>query len=150
MKVLKTALLTVGITLLATNTHAGDCSKEQAKASVEKICGMIEAKGKGALKDIAKFRYCGSNYVWVQDKDVKMVIHPIKPRLNGKDLKASKDEKGKHLFVEFDKLAKSTPAGGWVDYHWAKAGAEKATPKVSFVKTCSAKLGWIAGSGIWK
>lgn len=150
MKTLITILCTLGSMSITTNSYAGDCSKDQAKASVEKVCAMISSKGKAALKDIAKFRYCGSNYVWVQDKDVKMVIHPIKPRLRGKDLKGSKDEKGKHLFVEFDKVAKANAEGGWVEYYWAKAGAEKATPKVSFVKTCSADLGWIAGSGIWK
>ena len=79
-----------------------------------------------------------------------MVLHPIKRRLNGKDLSANKDENGKVLFVEFDKMAKAKAEGGWVDYVWAKPGAEKATPKTSFVKKCAGGLNWIAGSGIWK
>jgi len=132
------------------NVSAADCTKEQAKESVEKMCGLIASKGKGALAEIGKYRFCGSNYVWIQDKDVKMVLHPIKRRLNGKSLKANKDENGKALFVEFDKMAKSAAAGGWVDYVWAKPGAEKATPKVSYVKVCGGDLGWIAGAGVWK
>ncbi len=144
------SLFAFALFLFSASSFAADCSKDQAKASVLKVCGMIEAKGKGSLGDIAKFRYCGSNYVWVQDKDVKMVIHPIKRRLTGKDLKASKDENGVPLFQEFEKMARGNAAGGWVDYVWAKPGAEKATAKTSFVKVCGGGLGWIAGSGIWK
>jgi methyl-accepting chemotaxis protein len=147
----KIALFSVSVfTLCLSNAFAGDCSKAQAKESVEKMCNLIKTKGEGAKGDIAKYRYCGSNYVWVQDAQVKMVLHPIKRRLNGKDLKGSKDENGKALFVEFDKTANANPAGGWVDYVWAKPGAEKATPKVSFVKKCEGGLNWIVGSGIWK
>ena len=134
----------------AASLQAQECKKEQAKAIVEKACGLAnsEANEAAAKSAVQKLRYCGSNYVWLQDEAVKMVMHPIKPRLNGKDLKDNKDEKGKKLFVEFDKMANANADGGWVEYYWAKPGAEKATPKVSFVKKCG-KYGWIAGSGIW-
>lgn len=141
-------LIVCGFFSLSNVTYA-QCSKKQAQESVEKICSLVEANGKKALSSIAKYRYCGSNYVWVQDQDVKMVIHPIKPRLNGKSLTESKDKNGKKLFVEFDKMAKAKANGGWVEYYWAKPGAEKATKKVSFVKKCGGSLNWIAGSGIW-
>lgn len=128
-----------------------DCKKEEAKKSVEWACEKISSLSADAAKaEIQKYRFCGSNYVWVQDADVKMVLHPIKVRLNGSDLKGNKDEKGKHLFVEFDKTAKANKDGGWVDYYWAKPGAQEATPKVSFVKLCSGDKKWIAGSGVWK
>ncbi len=132
------------------NISAADCTKDQAKESVEKMCALIASKGKAAIPEVAKYRFCGSNYVWVQDKDVNMVLHPIKRRLNGKSLKANKDENGKVLFVEFDKAANANPDGGWVDYVWAKPGAEKATPKVSYIKKCGGDTGWIAGAGVWK
>ncbi|WP_372654173.1 cache domain-containing protein [Halobacteriovorax sp.] len=132
------------------NISAADCTKDQAKASVEKMCALIAEKGKAAIPEVAKYRFCGSNYVWIQDKDVNMVLHPIKRRLNGKSLKSNKDENGKVLFVEFDKAANANAEGGWVDYVWAKPGAEKATPKVSYIKKCGGDTGWIAGAGIWK
>lgn len=127
-----------------------DCTKEQAKEAVEKVCKEIEAKGDAAMEMVQTFRFCGSNYVWVQDSDVNMVRHPIKPKLNGTSLKENKDDNGKLLFVEFDKKAKSSKDGGWVDYVWPKPGAEKATAKVSFVKKCGGPKSWIAGSGVWK
>jgi methyl-accepting chemotaxis protein len=147
--IMKTLSLVVALSLMSSASFA-NCTKDQAKASVEKICDIISKKGDGAKDEIKKFRYCGTNYVWVQDSDVKMVVHPIKGRLNGRDLKRNKDKKGKHLFVEFDKMAKTNAAGGWVEYYWTKPGEEAPTPKVSFVKLCGGDKKWIAGSGIWK
>ncbi|MBV2167672.1 MAG: cache domain-containing protein [Bdellovibrio sp.] len=149
MRLLKTALVLLLVS--ATTAHAEEaCTKEQAKEAVEKVCKEIEAKGDAALEMVQGFRFCGSNYVWVQDTDLNMVLHPIKPKLNKTSLKENKDDNGKALFVEFDKMAKAKKEGGWVDYVWPKPGAEKATDKISFVKKCGGAKGWIAGSGVWK
>lgn len=138
------------LSLLSLNSFSQECKKDEAKAAVEKACKLIEEKGDGALDEIKSYKFCGDNYVWIQDSDIKMVLHPIKPRLNGKPLHESKDPAGKLLFVEFDKMAKAKAEGGWVDYQWPKPGAEKATDKVSFVKMCAGPKKWIAGSGVWK
>lgn len=148
MKLLSTALV---LLFISTNAQADEsCAKEKAKEAVEKVCAEIEAKGDAALEMVQGFRFCGSNYVWIQDTDINMVLHPIKPKLNKKSVKEDKDENGKALFVEFDKMAKAKKEGGWVEYVWPKPGAEKATDKVSFVKKCGGAKGWIAGSGVWK
>ena len=137
--------------LLLTSVYSyGKCTKKQAKESVEKMCDVITKKGDGAKAELKKYRYCDTNYVWVQDSDLKMVIHPIKARLNGRSLKKNKDKKGKFLFVEFDKMAKANKDGGWVDYYWTKPGDEKPTPKTSFLKLCAGDKKWIVGSGVWK
>ena len=78
-------------------------------------------------------RYGDSGYFWVNDTNAVMVIHPIKPALNGKDLSAFKDDAGKQIFSEFAALAKKE-GEGFVDYVWAKPGFEKPQPKVSFIK----------------
>ncbi len=115
------------------------CTKKAAEAKVDEICKDIVAKGQDAKKDWpAKllFKNCGDNYVWVQDTspEIKMVMHPIKRRLDGQSLTSHTDENKFPLFVEFDKAAKAKPNGSWVDYMWAKPGAEKVTPKTSYVK----------------
>ena len=142
--------ITAIFTLSSSISLAAACKKEDAKKAVEMACSLIETKGKAALDEISNYRYCGSNYVWIQDSDVKMILHPIKPRLNGKSLHKNKDKNGKFLFVEFDKKAKSSEKMGWVDYFWSKPGAEEATAKTSFIKMCGGQLGYIAGSGVWK
>ncbi len=149
MGLFKTALIVA--TMFSFSAQAEEaCTKEQAKEAVEKVCKEIEAKGDGALEMIQGFRFCGNNYVWVQDSDINMVIHPIKPKLNKTSLKTNTDDNKKLLFVEFDKMANAKKEGGWVDYVWPKPGADKATDKISFVKKCGGDKKWIAGSGIWK
>ena len=149
------AMLTV---FSATATFAADvCSKAEAEKKVNEICKTIEEKGEAAKADWPAgllFKDCGDNYVWVQDTaaDMKMVMHPVKPKLIGQSLTTMADENKFQLFAAFDKEAKAKKDGAWVDYVWPKPGAEKATPKTSYVKLCKMKAGgaWIAGAGIWK
>lgn len=136
---------------------AGVCSKKIAEDKVNEVCKAISEKGDAVKADWPKgllFENCGDNYIWVQDTsaEIKMVMHPIKQRLNGNVIGAQVDENKFPLFSEFDKAAKAKADGAWVDYVWAKPGQEKATPKTSFVKMCKMKDGssWIAGSGVWK
>ncbi|SMC28609.1 Cache domain-containing protein, partial [Desulfacinum hydrothermale DSM 13146] len=89
-----------------------------------------EAAKKAALEQIAAMRYEGSNYFWVNDMTPAMVMHPIKPALNGKDMSSFKDPNNKLLFVEFVKVCREKGAG-FVDYMWPKPGSDKPVPKVS-------------------
>ncbi|HWV64012.1 MAG TPA: methyl-accepting chemotaxis protein, partial [Oxalicibacterium sp.] len=86
-------------------------------------------------------------YFWINDMHPTMVMHPISPALEGKDLTENKDPTGKHLFVEFVKVVKADGAG-FVPYLWAKPGSTKPVPKISYVKGF-APWGWIIGSGIY-
>ncbi len=89
----------------------------------------------------------GKLYFWINDTQPKMIMHPIKPALDGKDLSGVADPEGKRLFVEMVKATEKTGAG-FVDYMWAKPGKEKPQPKLSFVKR-SKSWGWIVGSGVY-
>ncbi|MEA3545509.1 MAG: methyl-accepting chemotaxis protein [Thermodesulfobacteriota bacterium] len=86
-------------------------------------------------------------YFWINDTQPRMVMHPIKPALDGKDLSASTDPTGKHLFVEMVKATEKT-GFGMVKYMWPKPGEEKPQPKLSFVKR-SNNWNWIVGTGIY-
>lgn len=144
--------------LLVNGVFAAEvCTKKAAEAKVEEVCKAISEKGEAVKSDWPAgllFSNCGDNYVWVQDTsaEIKMVMHPIKQRLNGQEIGKQLDENKFMLFTEFDKAAKANAKGAWVDYVWAKPGQEKATPKTSYVKICKMKSGttWIAGSGVWK
>ena len=104
-------------------------------------------------EDIAQFigaiRYGPENkdYFWINDMHPTMIMHPFKPKLNGKDLSAIKDPNGKKLFMEFVKVC-GDKGEGFVDYYWPKYGADKPQPKLSFVKLFK-KWGWIIGTGIY-
>jgi methyl-accepting chemotaxis protein len=76
-----------------------------------------------------------------------MLMHPIKPEMDGKDLSQEKDPTGKPLFVVMAQTAKAHGAG-FVSYRWPRPGAAKPVPKLSYVKSF-APWGWIIGSGIY-
>lgn len=100
-----------------------------------------------AMASIASLRYEGSEYFWINDFHPKMLMHAMKPALNGQDLSDIKDPDGKRLFVEFVKVVNQSGAG-FVTYQWPRPGAEHPVPKISYVKGF-APWGWIIGSGIY-
>jgi len=100
-----------------------------------------------AIQAIRGLRYSGTEYFWVNDMQARIVLHPISPALEGKDLSDKKDATGKYLFVEFVNTVKASGAG-FVPYLWAKPGSDQPVPKVSFVKGF-APWGWVLGSGVY-
>lgn len=106
-----------------------------------------ETAKKSALADIAALRYDGSNYFWVNDSSPTMVMHPMKPALDGTDLSGLADPNGKKLFVEMANVCKAN-GEGVVEYFWSKPGSEEPVPKVSYVKLHK-KWDWIVGTGVY-
>ncbi|SBT05100.1 Chemotaxis sensory transducer [Candidatus Propionivibrio aalborgensis] len=113
---------------------------KEGKLSVE------EAK-RLAIDAVRGMRYDKVEYFWINDLKAVIVMHPIKPELDGKDLSEFKDKNGKLIFVEFAKIAKDQ-GGGFVDYVWPKPGSEAAVPKISYVMGVEG-WGWVVGSGIY-
>jgi methyl-accepting chemotaxis protein len=109
---------------------------------------MTEAEAKAAAIETVKLmRYGNKDYFWINDMHPTMVMHPMKPELDGKDLSESKDPTGLKLFVEFVNVVKQDKAG-FVFYHWPKPGQEKPVPKISYVAGFE-PWGWVVGSGIY-
>ena len=102
---------------------------------------------KRAAAAIEAIRYGGSEYVWINDMHPRMVMHPVRPDLNGQDLTANKDPNGKQLFVDFVRTVQANGAG-FVPYLWPKAGSDKPVEKTSYVKGF-APWGWVIGSGVY-
>lgn len=113
--------------------RAGQLSTEQAKAA--------------ALQEIKAMRYDGTQYFWINDLAPTMVMHPILPDLDGKDLSQNKDPNGKFLFMEMVKVVKAD-GSGFVDYVWNKPGFDQPQPKISFV-TLFKPWGWVIGTGVY-
>lgn len=100
-----------------------------------------------AKKALSSLRYDGKEYFWVNDMTPRMVMHPIKPALNGKDLSAIKDPNGKALFNAFVEVVRKD-GNGFVNYMWPKPGSEEAVEKQSFVAGF-APWGWVIGTGVY-
>ena len=57
------------------------------------------------------------DYFWINDMQPRMVIHPYRTDLNGKDLSDYTDPNGKKLFVEMVDVVRQSGAG-YVEYKW--------------------------------
>jgi methyl-accepting chemotaxis protein len=110
--------------------------------------GISENKAKiAALSIIKKVRYDENGYFWVNDMHARMIMHPEKPELEGRDLADYKDTNGKRMFAEFVETAKNKGAG-FVYYDWKRPGFQQPVRKLSYVKGF-VPWGWVIGSGIY-
>jgi len=131
------------------------------KAVVETALGVVARYGqleqdgtltrdeaqKQALGVLKALRYSGQEYFWVNTLDAHMVMHPIKPALDGTDVSGMKDSNGVAIFVRFVEIV-STEGGGYLNYLWPKPGSDKPQPKISYV-TGYEPWGWVVGSGVY-
>ncbi|TYL96346.1 HAMP domain-containing protein [Bradyrhizobium rifense] len=111
----------------------GKLTREQAQAA--------------AIAEIKSLRYDKVEYFWLNDMAAKMIMHPIKPELDGKDLSDMKDPTGNRLFSGFVDVVK-TQGAGFYSYLWPKPGFDQPVAKISYVKGF-APWGWIVGTGIY-
>jgi methyl-accepting chemotaxis protein len=118
-------------------------------ASLSMDSDSLSEEGQKAMaaKIIEKMRWGKDRkgYFWIQDTDGTMVMHPIKPSLNGKPLLDLKDPDGKLFFREMDETAKRH-GKGFVDYKWPKPGFDEPVDKISYIKLFE-PWGWIIGTG---
>jgi methyl-accepting chemotaxis protein len=115
----------------------------QAKAGLLSL-EQAQTLAKEALRTA---RYDEKEYFWLNDYQPRVVMHPIRPELQGKDMTETRDPTGKQLYVEFVKVVKASGAG-YVDYQWPKPGLDAPLPKLSYVKGFE-PWGWIVGTGIY-
>ena len=100
-----------------------------------------------AMEAVKSLRYGHDEYFWINDLQDRMVMHPIRPEMDGKDLSQIKDSKGKRFFAEFVEVAKKK-GDGFVEYYWPKPGSSEPVEKISYVKVLP-EWGWIVGSGLY-
>ena len=102
------------------------------------------------LQRIRDLRYGpeGKDYFWINDFGPKMIMHPFRSDLDGKDLSSFKDPQGTVLFVEFVRTCRDQ-GHGFVEYMWQwKDDKTLIVPKLSYVQAF-APWGWIIGTGVY-
>ncbi|MEO5347400.1 MAG: bacteriohemerythrin [Magnetococcus sp. YQC-9] len=112
---------------------------------------MTQTQAQEAAKGILRtFNYGDPalDYFWINDMTPKMIMHPIKPQMEGKDIGDIKDHYGKSYFLEFVDVVKKQEAG-FVSYHWTNPQEpDKPKSKLSYVMGFK-PWGWIIGTGIY-
>lgn len=103
-----------------------------------------------AMALISELRYGTEekDYFWINDLTPRMVMHPYRPDLNGKDLNQFLDPDGTPLFVNVARIAKEQGAG-FVPYLWQhQDNQKKIKHKLSYVELF-APWGWVVGTGVY-
>jgi len=106
-----------------------------------------DEKKKMAMDRIRSMRYLGTNYLWINDLNYVMRMHPIKPALEGRDLSGLKDSNGKHFVKEFTDIAVKNGVG-FVDYLWPKPGSDEPQPKIS-MSVLFRPWNWVIATGVY-
>lgn len=117
----------------AKRANSGELSEEEAK--------------KRALEIVSTQRFDGDNYVFVTDRAGTMVMHPIDPKLNGKNATTVKDPTGATPVADLAVAARN-PEGGYVSYVWPHPTTKNNEPKLAFAKKVN---GWdfVVAAGIY-
>jgi methyl-accepting chemotaxis protein len=121
--------------IAAAHAHeqAGEWSRAEAQAN--------------AITLLKQMRYGNNNYFWINDMQPAMVMHPLKPELDGQPLGRVTDPSGMRLFSKMVDVVRQDGSGS-VQYAWPRPGSDEPVNKMSYVKGF-APWGWIVGSGVY-
>lgn len=90
----------------------------------------------------------GKDYFWINDTYPRMIMHPYRTEMEGKDVTETKDPAGKKLFQAFLEAVKES-GGGYVNYHWQwQDDPTRIFSKISFVQEFR-PWHWIVGTGVY-
>ncbi len=139
---------------LGSGAGAGELTALMCKDKVIAAAELIEKEGRDAFAKIkdpnGEFRFGdGKGYIWIQNLDGIMVMHPIASHLDGKGLYNLQDEDGVYFFMAFNEMAEEYGAG-WVGYRWPKPGQKESSPKISYVKLAEhGDESFVVGAGMY-
>lgn len=107
----------------------------------------LEQAQQRAKNTLAMLRYGQEDYFWINDLTPTMVMHPMNPSLDGRELSSITDPNGKAIFVEMVNVVRKSGQGP-IGYMWSKPGSDAPVDKISYVKNF-VPWGWVVGSGIY-
>lgn len=92
--------------------------------------GQAKSDAEEALRD---FRYGDDRigYVWIDDTDYTLIMHPILPDQEGTNRKGLKDKNGVMIIQEIMKVAKD---GGYNEFWFTKSDGKTVAPKIAYSK----------------
>ncbi|MHB9038175.1 MAG: DUF294 nucleotidyltransferase-like domain-containing protein [Armatimonadota bacterium] len=117
----------------------------------ERAGRMTRAQAQAMAKsriELLRYGWEGKDYFWVQDMQPRMIVHPYRRDLIGKDVSSFRDPRGVRIFVEFADLVRRGREG-YVEYVWQwKDDPSRLVAKESYIKGFQ-PWGWIIGTGIY-
>ena len=101
-----------------------------------------------ALRRLADVRFGkGEGYVFVLDSQGNMLLNEGQPDLAGRNVMHTTDIRGMKITPALLSAGKK-PNDGFVRYYWRKPNAEKASPKLTYVREVP-DWGWCVAAGLY-
>lgn len=117
---------------------AGDpITPQMVMERVNEAAALLEAEGLSAVDQFkgkgSRFIF-GGTYMAIRDEDGIEIMHPIKPKMEGRMMLGNTDANGKPFYAEEHNII-TTKGSGWFSYAWAKPGEKMPSPKVAYTKS---------------
>ncbi|MCP3944046.1 MAG: hypothetical protein GY710_21560 [Desulfobacteraceae bacterium] len=142
------------VVLFSSSAFPEPLTPKLCKKKVIAAAKLLKKKGKDAFAELkdpkGPFIFAdGKGYIWIHNLDGIMIMHPIKPALDGKGLMDMRDTNGVYLFVAMNEIVEEKGAG-WIPYVWPKPGKKESSPKVSYVMLVEVDgHEYVVGSGMY-
>ncbi len=133
----------------ATRQHVEVAHGLLAWAQAQEAAGTLTRVQAQALarQAITGLRYDAREYFWINDMQPRVVLHPVKPELEGQDVGSMKDPNGLALFQAFVDTVRAE-GKGFVAYQWPRPGSDVPVDKLSYVQGFE-PWGWVIGTGVY-
>jgi methyl-accepting chemotaxis protein len=97
-----------------------------------------------AKEAIRQLRYEKVQYLWIQDEDARIIMHPISPELENGKPQYTTDLNGIQIFVEAARASKTESSR--FEYQWRNTHNNQTANKLAYVKRFK-DWNWIIASG---
>ncbi|AEM51228.1 methyl-accepting chemotaxis protein [Stenotrophomonas maltophilia] len=106
-----------------------------------------EAAKSAALQALEVMRAENDTYYFnVYDTGYRLLMHPFRKDLVGKDMKDFRTDDGVRIY--YDQVEAARAGGGFVNYRWAKPGSKGDVEKVAYAGLF-APWNWVVSSGVY-
>jgi hypothetical protein len=102
------------------------------------------------LGNLRVLRFGTDGYIWINEFEppYKVIMHPIRPELEGKSWVFYIENTDKNVYEAFHDSIVAGNGAGRVSYNFYKPGTNEKIPKISWVRLYE-PLGWVIGTGVY-
>ena len=109
--------------------------------------GLSEAQAQNiAIEMMRTARYGDGDYFFILNDQARVLMHPLNAALEGSDGRTVRDVNGVMPFATMAQAARN--GGGFVEYHWPRAGGDEPQPKLSYAAGFE-PWGWVIATGAY-
>ena len=102
------------------------------------------------LGNLRVLRFGTDGYIWINEFNppYKVILHPIRPELEGKSWIFYVGKTDKNVYEAFHDTIVAGNGAGRVSYNFYKPGTNEKIPKISWVRLYE-PLNWVIGTGVY-